>query len=274
MIFIMDELVPTLTERLHLLGNPAVPQLFDLSLDAASDDDAQWEAVRLLQLIGSRDVLEHAARWCESDDSVRRARGADVLAQLGKTLAHPENNFPDECFAVVSRLVREETETAPLESGIFALGHIGNPAAVDVLVGLHEDSRSEVRYAVAVALGSFANIPAAAAALLELMRDANPRTRDWATCGVGVLGDLDSDEIRQALVSRLTDEDTDTREEALLALAKRGDPRSLGPLLILLEEEEPSLPVTEAARFLLGIEEDRGYQSAAEYWAALQVRFQ
>ena len=55
------------------------------------------------------------------------------------------------------------------------------------------------------------------------------------TFGLGVLGNTDSDEIREALVRRLTDSDEDVREEAMVGLGKRKDQRVLSTLLIALE---------------------------------------
>jgi len=62
-------------------------------------------------------------------------------------------------------------------------------------------------------------------ALLALMQDVDEEVRHWATFGLGVLGDLNSDEIRDALSQRTTDPDSDVREESLVGLAKRKDQR-------------------------------------------------
>lgn len=80
---------------------------------------------------------------------------------FGKTVEHLSNNFPDESFAVVSSLVREEKDPLPLLSAIHALGHIGKPQAVPLVIehGLHP--KQDVRFAVACALGNFADDPSA-----------------------------------------------------------------------------------------------------------------
>jgi hypothetical protein len=52
--------------------------------------------------------------------------------------------------------------------------------------------------------------------------------RDWACMGLGdQLRDLDSPELRAALVARLDDIDLDTRCQAMCGLALRRDPRVL-----------------------------------------------
>ena len=131
--------------------------------------------------IGSREVLDIASYWCRSDEPLKRARGADVLAQLGKTADHPKNNFPEESFNVVVALAESEKHIQPLSSAIQALGHIGDPRAVPLLVRHSTHPEAEIRFAVACASGSFANDPALVVVLLELMRDPDEDVRDWAT---------------------------------------------------------------------------------------------
>jgi hypothetical protein len=52
------------------------------------------------------------------------------------------------------------------------------------------------------------------------MGDANEEVRDWATFGFGVLGDLDSADIRDALLQRLSDANEHVRDEAMATLGK------------------------------------------------------
>ena len=56
--------------------------IFARTLSGDYDDDALWEAVRTLHRMGSPEVFEYAAEWCISQSPLKRARGADVLAQL------------------------------------------------------------------------------------------------------------------------------------------------------------------------------------------------
>jgi hypothetical protein len=79
------------------------------------------------------------------------------------------------------------------------------------------------------------------------MRDVDEDVRDWATFGLGVLGDLDSEEIRDALWQRISDPYRDVREESLVGLAKRKDQRALQVLIAELNQPEVSNAVLEAA---------------------------
>jgi HEAT repeat protein len=247
--------------------------IFAQSLSGDYDDDAPWEAVRTLHRLGSREVFDYAAEWCSSQNPLKRARGADVLAQLGKTADHPSNSFPSESFSVVSALVREERDPLPLLSAIHALGHVGNPLAVPLVIAHRLHPNPDVRFAVAFALGKFADVPIAIEALLALTQDVDEDVRDWATFGLGVLGNSDSPEIRDALVKRLSDSDEDVRQEAMVGLGKRKDQRVLSTLLSALEGTNLPDRAVEAASEMLDMQNEGEGWRGADYAAALRERF-
>ena len=255
------------------MGLEQIDEIFAQTLTGDYDDESPWEAVRKLHNIGSREVFDYAAEWCSSDNPLKRARGADVLAQLGRTVDHPRNNFPEECFSLVSALAEREKDQLPLLSTVHALGHIGNPLAIPLVIEHRLHSSADVRFAVACALGNFANEPNAVDALLALMQDADEDVRDWATFGLGVQGDLDSEEIRDALWQRMTDPNRNVREEALAGLGKRKDRRALPALIAELNGPEISDCVVEAAKSFLGEGEDRQNWRPGDYVATLKKQF-
>lgn len=250
-----------------------IDDLFARTLRGDYGDDAPWEAVQSLRRIGTREVFDRAANWVESADLLKRARGLDVLAQLGKTAEHRANNFPQECYELVSRTLKQEQEFLPLQSAIYALGHLDDPRAVPLLAQFHTHQRPEVRFAVACALGSFPNDAVSVKTLLELMEDVDSDVRDWATFGVGVQGDQDSVEIRESLCCRLNDSDVDASEEAVVGLAKRRDLRVFPKLFDLLNQESISSRAVEAACLLLGLNDEPEGWSGQEYVNALRQRF-
>lgn len=250
-----------------------VDSLFAQTLTGDYEDDAPWDAVGALRLIGSREVLEKAISWCRSTDTLQRARGADILAQLGKTTEHPDNAFPKESYSAVSQLLRDEEEVQPTSSAIHALGHIGGASAIPEIVARASHSSAEVRFAVACALGNFPNDPLSVEVLLQLTRDLDSDVRDWATFGVGVQGDQDISEIRERLFELLNDSDEDVYEEALVGLCKRGDQRALPKLVFLLQQPEQSSRVTESAEMLLDIYPNDEEWTADQYLEALKRRF-
>jgi HEAT repeat protein len=263
----------SLNHRIYAMTSEHINDLFAKTLAGDYEDDAPWQAVHELRRIGSREVFDRAAEWCRSRDPLVRARGIDVLAQIGKAADHPCNSFPDESFSVVSSVLCDEREIQPLDSAIAALGHIDNPAAIPLIIHHQSHPDSNVRFSVACALGSFPNDPRSAECLLLLMKDEDEEVRDWATFGLGVLGDMDSVEIRNALFERLSDSNEDVREEAMAGLGKRRDQRVLLFLVWALGEATVSRPVIEAACSLLDLQADREGWDADDYASALRERF-
>jgi HEAT repeat protein len=248
-------------------------ELFTQTLAGDYDDDAPWKAVGKLRHQGTRQIYERAAQWCISSEPLKRARGADVLAQIGRTIEHPQNNFPEESYAVVSQLAQHEKLPLPLLAAIHALGHIGNPLALPLVIQncSHEDAN--VRFAVACALGNFADHPIAVQALIVLMDDRDDDVRDWATFGLGVLGHSDSPEIRVALLKRTNDPNPDVRGEALAALANRGDSQAIPPLIAELNQGAVSVPLREAAESFLGESEQHEKWDGHDFARALKLHF-
>ena len=251
-----------------------IDNLFARTLEGEYDDDVPWQAVESLRRIGTREVFERAARWVKSEQPLERARGLDVLAQIGKTFEHPSNNYPQESYDLVSAVVQHDREFLPLRSAIAALGHLDDPRAVPLLTQFHSDPNPEIRFSVACALGSFANDALSVGTLITMTHDSDEDVRDWATFGVGVLGDTDSFELRDALCRRLRDANRDVREEAMAGLAKRLDIRVLPALIDALGQPEISDRVIEAAYTLLGMDSENERWSSADYLSAIRERFQ
>jgi HEAT repeat protein len=254
-----------------------IDELFKRTLEGDYDDEddegGPWEAVTELQQIASREVFDKAAQWARNNKPEKRRRGIDILAQLGKTEEHPEVVFGDETYAIVANVLEDELDLDIIDSCLVALGHIGNPTAVPLILEHRTNSDPDVRFAVAFALSCFANEQAAIKVLLQLMQDSDPDIRDWATFGLGVQGSADTPEIRDALIERLDDGNPDTREEAVAGLGKRKELRVLPDLIELLQQEEVSYGVVEAACHLLDMPEVNEEWSADEYIDALSTRY-
>ena len=237
------------------------------------DADTPWKAVTALQNIGNREVFDRAVALCSSQNPSERARGADVLAQLGRTAGHPNNVFPQESFSVISKLVMSDSEPLPLSSAIYALGHIGNALAVPLVAQHCSHPSPEVRFAVAFALGKFTDDPVAVQTLLPLTRDVDDDVRDWATFGIGALGKLDSPEIRDALVSRLNDSFENVLQEAMVGLGRMKDPSVLSSLLFALEQPTVADILIDAANEMLRITDGVTGWKAVDHAVALNERF-
>lgn len=256
----------------------ALNELFAQTLKGDLDDEQPWEAVRTLRRIGTREIFERAAAWCRSGNPMERARGADVLAQLGKTAEHQSTMFPEESYAVVTQMLQQENEVQPLRSAIHALGHLNNPKAVPFISPFQQHPVAEIRFALACALGSFANDPEAIQSLIALTDDTDDDVRDWAVFGLGNLGNADSAEIREAIFARLNDSNEDVREEAMVGLARRKDQRVLPALIRALtqsglNDSGVTVLTIEAANAMLNMESERTDWTGADYVTALKERF-
>jgi HEAT repeat protein len=152
--------------------------------------------------------------------------GTAILGQLGI----PKRVFSEESLAFLLPLLRAETDTDVLRDVCVALGHIHNRKAIGPVARLRKHPHEDVRYGVVHGLLRYKD-KRAISALIELSRDTDEDVRDWATFGLGSMIDTDTEEIREALSNRLADEDSDTRHEAIVGLARRQDERALGPVI-------------------------------------------
>lgn len=255
------------------MTTPSIDELFRQALSGDYGDPSGWEAVHALRRNGSREVFERAAALCGAKTAIERARGFDVLAQLGKTPDHPTHVFQEEAYAVVSRVAENENDPVALNAAIAALGHIGNPEAVPLIARHCQHPDEDIRFTVANALGSFPNDPLSCKSMLLMMKDSDPDVRDWTAFALGVLGDTDSGEIRDALVECLNDDNEDVREEAMVGLSKRKDLRVLPALMAALTQLGMSSRITDAADFLLDHETPPKGWGGREYREALRQKF-
>ena len=250
-----------------------VDVLFARTLLGDEEDESAWEAVTELRLLGTRQIFETAALWCHSGDPVRRSRGADVLAQLGKTSEHPSTIFAEEtCQTLINTL---QTETVPrvLNSVITALGHIEMAQAIPTIVRFSKHPSDEARFAVAFALGCYPNDDRSIETLIHLTSDRDEDTREWAIFGLASQSERDSPEIRDALLQRLDDSHDDTRNEAIVGLVKRKDLQVLKALQRLLAGDEVIGYENEAVCYLLDVESAPQEWTAEDYRDALKHRF-
>jgi len=203
-----------------------------------------WEHVRVLHFRSGRDVFEEAIGLCSNAEAVRRAVGADILAQLGVRDGVAVFPFADESAGPLVALLAD-TEPTVIASALYALGHLcrGEPGH---LARLSTHASEEVRHALAYALGGRSD-SVSIATLVALSGDVDADTRDWATFALGSLLEDDSPAIRDALAARLNDPDDDVRAEAIAGLLQRRDERAVQPLLQELSRPEVGILAIEAA---------------------------
>lgn len=207
---------PKTTENAQTSGVSA-RDLIKRALDAETDEEA-WECVEELHRRGTADVLARARRLCLSSKPEERMLGADILGQLGV----PRRTFPHECAAILVDMLKPDELPAVLQSVGVALGHLKDTRALEPLAKLRHHPDPRVRDGVVAGLlGRTEN--AAVDALVDLSGDIEKTVRDWATFGIGLEIDTDSEAIREALYHRLCDPEEKIRHQAMLGLARRKD---------------------------------------------------
>lgn len=216
----------------------AAGELFLDSFKGEYDDDAPWDAVRVLRHSNTEEVFQLAAAYSSSEIPKHRARALDVLAQLGAGKPLSERPHFEECVSIALAHLGDE-DPLVIRSAAWALSHLNDSRAVAALIEMRKCPDSDVRWAVACGMAN-CDRPEAVRTLVELMEDSNDEVRNWSTFGLGQayvtdgsgrLGILDSTEIRDALRKRLNDSFSDVRAEAIWGLAQRRDREGLRLLL-------------------------------------------
>ena len=209
-------------------------ELIDLAL--AVEEPWEYDYIPILRSRGSEEVLLAAQRLCLSSEIAARKLGVDILGQLGI----PRKTFLNQRLATLLKLLETETNEQVLYSIGIALGYLEDVRAVEPLVKFKDHPDAHVRYGVVWGISGH-ELPLAIKTLIELSNDNSDLVRDWATFGLGVLIDVDTPEIREALWQRLTRENTednyDIYGEALAGLAQRKDSRIIPFLIRELESD-------------------------------------
>ncbi len=148
--------------------------------------------------------------------------------QAAFELAKQLNNIDRQDQADIDRLVPEMIDTfreADRDDPrvrrylALALGHVGDPQAVPVLLEALSDGDPETRIYAIWALGSLGD-ERAVEPLLELVQHDDPGLRKMAVYSLGTLG---AEESRATLQAALGDYEMDVAWNAAIALAKLGD---------------------------------------------------
>jgi len=250
-----------------------IDELFARTLVGDLEDEQAWQAVRELRGLGSREVLQRAVDFTRSSDATKRARGADVLAQIGVTMGAHQHAFPSEAFAALQAMLAHETDESVISSALSAFHFIEDERAIDLLLQYADHPSAEIRYAAVFSLNAFPEHPNVIDALLQLMQDVDEDVRDWATFGVGCLVEQDSPEIRAALHLRLQDVCEDAAGEALSGLCRRQDISVLPRLIDSLQRDDAGSLILESAEWMLGFDCAPDGWGREEYLSALRRKF-
>jgi HEAT repeat protein len=211
---------------------------------ATDDEDEYWSAIAALHFRAGPEEVAAGIRLCQSLDADERRIGVNILAQLG----WEKPTFLDETVPVLIERLADSDEDVIAAAGI-ALGQRGDPRAIPHLIQLKSHLNPDIRFGVIRGL-SCQSDPAAIAALIELSADSADHNRDWATFALATLVEVDTPELRSALLARLADAGPEVRGEALIGLAQRGDQRVVAALQRELQGEFSGSWALEAAEII------------------------
>ncbi|MFG6413531.1 HEAT repeat domain-containing protein [Roseateles sp. DC23W] len=200
------------------------------------DGDRAWSAIHALRARGSAEMLALLHRLSRRAGWRHRALAMNVAAQLMRGRGSGAA-FALEATQQLLLAGLGDSHAAVLRATVAGLGHRPHPAALPHLVRLATHADDGVRFNVAFALGAYEE-PPAAEALLMLARDPRRDVCDWATFALGAQHDADTPAIRACLWQNVHDPDDDVRCEALIGLARRGDPRLVDHLLARLADAD------------------------------------
>jgi HEAT repeat protein len=179
---------------------------------------------------------------------VIQAAGAALRArELGEAVdGHPEN--VDAALPELAALLAVFTDVDVVLAAVEALSLVSDARAVRLLIPHAADTDENVRAQVAAALSDGMHSEdlrqRVIATLLPMTEDPASSVRDAACFSLGMVN-ADGAPVREALVARLADDDADTRAEALVSLARTGDPRALEATLALLSGESDAITLQE-----------------------------
>ncbi len=217
-------------------------------LSNVEDDEEGWSAIHALRRRGTPEVVDSAVALSRSSQAPSRALAAHLLGQLG---AEPRDELRERCCAdTLLSMLERESDDAVLAAIATEMGQIADERVPSAVAHLARHANAEVRIGAVHALSRH-NSPLAVSLLTELSRDVDEAVRDWATFGLGsLLEDVDTPELREALMARLAEENLELQGEALLGLAVRGDVRVVEPLREALCAPVVNVLAVEAAATL------------------------
>lgn len=205
------------------------------------DDEAYWAAAQRLLDSDAEQVWALVSPLALDGDARLRALVPDVLRPFGSLRLRT--------VALLRQLSANEGDPRVLAAIGAAFNELGGGDGLDVLESLLRHPEIEVRRSAVPPLMSW--MPEVAPRLIALSADDDDEIRNWATFSLAAAEPfLDTPAVRDALAARLHDPHSETRAEAVLGLAVRGDRRCVPVIAAELERGPGWDHYVEACEFL------------------------
>jgi hypothetical protein len=186
-------------------------------------EKSYWENISELRKRKTKSIFEKSCQLVNSNIEKEKIIGIDILAQLGVT----PRPFLKETMKLVFENLKKETNPKIIKSLLYAIGHNNeklSKSEISLICSFKNSSENIVRESLVFSLLGVENNEAIET-LIFLSNDKIYYIRDWATFGIGAQIEITNDKIINALWNRINDKNRDTKDEAILGLAKRKDKR-------------------------------------------------
>jgi len=207
-----------------------------------------WDNIGELRSRPNTEVFKKAFSLTKSEFKKEKIIGIDILAQLGFDLRPFKKKTLERYF----ELLDKENEKEILMSILYGIGH-NNEALIakqiTKLIQFRNHKNVEVRQGLVSTLLGIEN-KKAINILIELTEDKISSIRNWATFGIGSQIDISNKEIITALWNRVNDKHQETKLEAIVGLANRGEKEVKKNILKELENGEYGTLLFDAIKSL------------------------
>ena len=203
-----------------------------------------WDNISELRSRPNKDVFRRAFSLTKSESKKEKIVGIDILAQLGLR----PRLFKKETIIRYFELLNNEIDKDILMSLFYAIGHNNESltsSQISKMVQFKNHKISEVRLGLVSALLGIEK-KEAIKVLIELTKDNVSSIRNWATFGIGSQIEILNKEIKEALWERTKDKHQETKFEALVGLANRGESQIKEIIIEELEKGEYGTLIFEA----------------------------
>ncbi|MDD3247496.1 MAG: HEAT repeat domain-containing protein [Methanosarcina sp.] len=164
-----------ITEALGSIGKPAIQPILESFNE--SDANIQWGLIKALSAIGEP-AIEPLTEMLKLEDDVKASNAARTLGLMV--------NY--QAVKPLIAILRDSTNYHVRACAAEALGKIGDPESIDVLIESLNDDDIYVRKCAAVALGKIGN-KKAVFPLMDLLKDKDYKVRASAAEALGKIGD-------------------------------------------------------------------------------------
>lgn len=194
-----------------------------------ADDDTCERYIRELQRRGGARVFQAAIFLLSAAQANLRRRGASILGQLDYPLPLQQRPRRADSIAALMPTALTEQNDDVVDTIAIALCWLRADVALPWLTALRHHPAPQIRLTLAILLPQFGpDHRSAVDAVGELLEDPDDDVRDWASDAFGnVYATVDHPQLRERLLTLVSDERPTTAAQAINALAARRDARVL-----------------------------------------------